>query len=434
LIIIILSSIVSLACYTKAQRNRYASTITEAMHIISSEFVDEVEPRKLFEDAMDGMVESLDQYSTYIHSDDFNQFQATLDQKFGGIGIIVEVNQETKRLTVMSPLVGTPAYKAGMRAGDEILEINGQTTEEISLKEAVNLMRGLPGTPISIKIQHLGEDQPFELTLKRDIIPIESVLGDTRHDDGSWRFVLESHPQIAYVRITTFGEQTVVELKHAFAFDDEEVAALIIDLRSNAGGLLTAAVETCDLFLDSGDIVSTRGRNGVERQSYPAAAGPTIVDPHIPTVILTNKYSASASEIVAACLQDHQRAVIVGQRSWGKGTVQNIIPLENGKSALKLTTATYWRPSGQNIHRKETATEDDAWGVRPNDGFEVILSKEDFDRVIRERRQRDVVRSNEPPPAGGGEKAKPPFDPQLDRAIEHLLEQLKAAPAPRAKA
>jgi carboxyl-terminal processing protease len=321
-----------------------------------------------------------------------------------------------------------------MRAGDEILEINGQTTEEISLKEAVNLMRGLPGTPISIKIQHLGEDQPFELTLKRDIIPIESVLGDTRHDDGSWRFVLESHPQIAYVRITTFGEQTVVELKHAFAFDDEEVAALIIDLRSNAGGLLTAAVETCDLFLDSGDIVSTRGRNGVERQSYPAAAGPTIVDPHIPTVILTNKYSASASEIVAACLQDHQRAVIVGQRSWGKGTVQNIIPLENGKSALKLTTATYWRPSGQNIHRKETATEDDAWGVRPNDGFEVILSKEDFDRVIRERRQRDVVRSNEPPPAGGGEKAKPPFDPQLDRAIEHLLEQLKAAPAPRAKA
>lgn len=435
LLIIMLSAIVSMACYAKAQRNRFAATITEAMHIISSQFIEEVEPRQLFESAMDGMVESLDQYSGFISPDDFTQFQESLDQKFGGIGIIVELNPETKRLTVMSPLVDTPAHRAGMRAGDTILSIDGNSTVDMTLKDAVGLMRGPPGTPIKVAIRHAGDMDRIELTLNREIIPVESVLGDTRQPNGAWNFYLEDHPEIAYIRITSFGEKTAAELRKALQFGDRPTKALIIDLRNNAGGLLTAAVKTCDTFLSSGKIVSTRGRGGKVRRVHEANERGTVVPRDLPMVILANKYSASASEIVAACLQDHGRAVVVGERTWGKGTVQNIIQLEGGKSALKLTTATYWRPSGKNIHRFKKAGEEDDWGVSPNEGFEVKLTDEEFQRVARYRRQRDVVRAQDDPPEDpeepkgtNSENGAPPelhSDPQLRKAIEYLKERIR---------
>jgi carboxyl-terminal processing protease len=210
-------------------------------------------------------------------------------------------------------------------------------------------------------------------------------------------------------------------------FNDHPVDALILDLRGNPGGLLTAAVEICDMFIDRGTIVSTRGRGRTVKSKYEANPENTIVPKEMPVVVLTNGASASASEIVAACLQDHKRAVVVGARSFGKGTVQNVIRLEGGKSALKLTTASYWRPSGKNIHRGENATDDQDWGVRPNKGFEVKLDAEEVERLLRARRDRDIL-----PVVDSDGQPPPREDPQLDKAVEYLQQQL-AEPAVKTK-
>jgi carboxyl-terminal processing protease len=214
---------------------------------------------------------------------------------------------------------------------------------------------------------------------------------------------------------------------------------VILDLRNNAGGLLDAAVETCDLFLDGGRIVSTRGRDRRERSVFDARPAVSL-PPHVPLAILINKYSASASEIVAACLQDHQRAVVIGERTWGKGTVQNLLKIEGGRSALKLTTASYWRPSGKNIHRGQDVGEEADWGVRPDPGFEVRLNDEEMEQVRLARRQRDLGRDAS---SGGQPSSESPAvenasvdsategmtgdDRQLRKAVEYLQERLKSA-------
>jgi carboxyl-terminal processing protease len=443
LLVIFLSAAVSLACYEKAQRNRYASTLTEAMRLIDQNYVEEVDERELFENAMNGMVSGLDPYSGYYGPDSFRQVEETIDQQFGGVGLVVELDPENQRLTVMSPLVGTPAYKAGVAAGDVIVQIDGESTEGMTINDAVELMRGEPGTSVKLVVRRAGQDQPIHFRLQRAVIPVESVLGDVRRPDGSWEFFLRDHPRIGYVRVTTFGKRTTEELARTLRFEDHPVDALILDLRNNAGGLLDAAVEVCDMFIDSGRIVSTRSRSGQVKEQYDAASK-TIVDKHLPMAVLVNRFSASASEIVAACLQDHRRAVIVGERTWGKGTVQNIIELEGGKSALKLTTASFWRPSGVNIHRFKDASEKDPWGVRPDDGLEVVLSDEQFQKLFAQRRARDVLRSARGPNdlrKNGGEKelgggssvAGALDDPQREKAVEHLESVLRRRDAPASK-
>ncbi len=446
ILILMAAALISFACYGKAERNRYSATVTEAMMLVSDYYVDEVTPRDLFQNAMQGMVSELDPYSSYISPEDFRAFQEDLDQEFGGVGIVVELNPETNRLTVLSPLTGTPAYRAGMRAGDVILEINGESTEGMTLRDSVAIMRGEPGTNVHLSVLHAGDTEPVEFTVTRDTIPIESVLGDRRLADGRWDFRLEQDPRILYIRLTTFGENSLDEIKATMAAEqqsDSPFKAIILDLRGNAGGLLSTAVDLCDMLISGGEIVSTRGRNGEMGRQYMADAE-TIIDTNLPMVVLVNTYSASASEIVAACLKDHQRAVIVGTRTWGKGTVQNIIPLENGESALKLTTATYWRPSGRNIHRRKDAGDDDDWGVQPDPQFHVPLTNEEFELVLRKRRERDIYRApdeapgtSEPedavePPSGPPVPPVPPddpeeeafVDPQLKVAIEYLQKRL----------
>ncbi len=441
LLIILAAAVISLACYQKSERNRYAAIFSDAMHIINARSLEPVESRQLFEGAMNGMVEQLDEHSAFIAPDHLTRFQESLDQEFGGIGIMVEINAETKRLTVLTPLVGTPAHKAGIRAGDTILEIDGNDTDGLKLDDAVELMRGKKGQAVKLLVRHLGDEQPLSFTVVRDLIKTPSVLGDTRRPDGSWVFRLEEDPRIGLVRLTTFGEHTTDELSKALAQENGPIDALIIDLRNNAGGLLSTAVEVCDMFIDKGTIVTTRGREGQTFQSYFARSN-TLVDPKLPIVILTNKFSASASEIVSACLQDFGRAVVIGERTWGKGTVQNIIMLEGGASALKLTTASYWRPSGKNIHRKKNATQEDDWGVSPNESFEVKLTDEQFEQVFKQRRQRDIdslIETNGNGSGGNGslkpaetkgdpdpadQPEKPIDDPQLRRAIEYLQKRI----------
>ena len=387
---LIICATISLLCYRTASRNHYGGLLASAIGEINQSFVRPVDDRELFEGAMDGMVRQLDPYSDYVSPKELLEFQEDLDQKFGGIGIVVEVNQDTKRLTVLSPLPDTPAAAAGMRAGDVIVAIDGQNTDGFQIMDAVELMRGTPGTTLVVTVRHPGATETVDMELTRAVIPIASVLGDVRKPDGTWRFTLEQDPRIGYVRVVSFGEKTATELQSTLGELKTAVDGLIIDLRGNGGGLLNAAIAVCDLFIEEGLVVSIRGRDQNDWRDYTAGQNETLL-PEMPLVLLINGYSASASEITAACLQDHGRAVVVGQRSWGKGTVQNVMPFEGGKSALKLTVATYWRPSGQNIHRHSDAEEGDSWGVSPNPGHEVEVDEDTFEKILRLRRRRDRV-------------------------------------------
>lgn len=389
--IVLIAAILSVLCYQKMQWSRHAATVSEALELIKRNYVEPVEERELFEAAMNGMASKLDPYSSYIPPRELTELQADLDQEFGGIGVMVEVNPQTKRPTIISPIFDTPAYRAGIRAGDVILKVDGIGTEEIRLRDAIDRIHGKVGEAVTLTILHAGEKEPVELKIVRAVIRTDSVLGDTRNANGSWNFFLEEDPRILYLRVVNFGERTGDELRTALQSRNAEgkpAAAAIIDLRDNAGGLLTAAVDAADLLLDDGEIVSTKTRGGVDGRHYHATKGQAF-DAQAPIVVLINRFSASASEILAACLQDHQRAVVIGQRSWGKGTVQNVLYLEGGQSALKLTTASYWRPSNRNIHRMRNAKDDDEWGVRPNPGFEVILDEATTTKVARWRRYRD---------------------------------------------
>jgi carboxyl-terminal processing protease len=420
IILLFLATLVSFACYVRADRNRYAATVSEAMEVINRNYVEDISRRELYEGAMKGMTAELDPYSSYIAPQDFNYLREELDQEFGGIGVLIEFNRETNRPTVVSPLVDTPAAEAGVRAGDVILAIDGQDTSDMTFRDTLETIRGKPGEVVRLTVLHIGEEVPVDLDIARAIIPIESVLGDHRLDDGTWDFHLHTDPRIAYIRLVTFGENSVEELRESLR--DVDVEAILLDLRDNAGGLLTAAVETCDLFVDEGTIVTIRGRDRVIREQY-VATPEIIVDQRVPMVILVNHYSASASEIVAACLQDHRRAKVIGQRTWGKGTVQNIIELEGGDAALKLTTASYWRPNGKNIHRLKDAEETAEWGVTPDAGFEVKLSEEEADAVRRMRRKKDTEGITQPG-AEDGDGLEDAEDPQLRKAVEYLQQQL----------
>ena len=429
LYLLIAIAVVSLACYVKADsayRSRYgqmAETFVEALKQIDQNYIEPVEERQLFEAALSGMVARLgDPYSAYEPPQEALEFRQQLDQKFGGIGVEVTVDPETRRLTVASPMIGTPAYEAGVLAGDQILAIDGESTEGLDYEEARRRMRGDPGEPVTLSLLHPGQTVPQEIKLMRAIIKIPSVLGDQRDERGQWSFTLADHPNIGYLRVISFGEQTVSELEAALTeLEKNDVRALVIDLRHNFGGILRAAVATCDMFIDDGVIVTTRGRD--KQQVLEVFRATTKARCKTwPVVVLADHMTASAAEIVAACLQDHKRAIVVGERTWGKGTVQNILPLEGGKSALKLTVATYWRPNELNIHRSASAKDEDEWGVKPDAGFEVKLSTADQVRSAESRRQRDLEQGK------AGKERSALYDPPLDKAVEHLERKLAVEP------
>jgi len=392
---------------------------------IERNYVKDVNRRELMEAAIQGMVAKLDPYSSYITPDDLARFNQMVDQEFGGIGIHVSVPETTKRLTVVSPLPGTPAYKAGVRAGDVILEIEGESTEGFTIESAVKLLKGKPGEPVVITVKHDdAEETEEEITVVRAVIQVPTVLGDRYNSDGSWNFVVDEKNKIGYIRLTHFSRRSGDELRDVLgSLKSDGMQALVLDLRTNPGGLLSQATEIADLFIEKGMIVKTEGRNTPERVWNARKAG---TYSGFPMAVLVNRFSASASEIVSACLQDHKRAIIVGERTWGKGSVQNVIELEEGSSALKLTTASYLRPSGKNIHRFPGVDESEEWGVMPNDEFEIKLPQDELREFLVHRRERDVLKKDGSP-KGDFE------DRQLQKALEHLVKEIGATEAAQEK-
>ncbi len=387
--ILIAMTVIALLC--ASQTSPHLRVLGYALRRIQDLSLKEHSREELFEGAVTGMVEQLDPFSGYVPPDKQQQFKEDIEQKFAGIGIQVDQDRETKQLLVVCPLHGSPAQKAGIQAGDIILEIDGVSTQGLSFSDANDLLRGKPGDPVVLTVRHRDEQDPVEIEIVRDIILIETVVGDWRHQDGSYRFTLETDPAIGYLKISSFSDQTPLEVRQAVAqLLDEGMKGLILDLRDNPGGFMPSAVQTCDMFLESGEIVSTRRRGGVIKDRYVAYSKNTF--PDFPLVILINDNSASAAEILAACLQDNDRATVVGQRSFGKGTVQELLELPYQLGTLKLTIAKYWRPGKANIHRDVGDTEEDEWGVRPDPGFEVAL-EEPLETLVRQVR---LIRSSVP--------------------------------------
>ena len=319
---------------------------------------------------------------------------------------------------MLSPLVGTPAYRAGILAGDRIVEIDGKPTEDVPMDEIIRRLKGPVGSKVVLTVIHPGKHGRETISITRAQVHVETVLGDRRKSDDSWDFMLDRDRRIGYIRITAFSRDTAGELRSALeSLEKEKLAGLIVDLRFNPGGLLSSAIEVSDMFVAEGRIVSTEGRNAPERQ-WDAHKEGTFQG--FPMVVLVNRFSASASEIVAACLQDHKRAKIMGERTWGKGSVQNVVSMEHGHSALKLTTSSYHRPSGKNIHRFPDATEADEWGVTPDEGYKLDLDPVEMVALVSQRRRRDIVEPKRPRPRLPPSPRPPsrPRSPRRQRAAD----------------
>ncbi|MGQ3488601.1 S41 family peptidase [Roseovarius pacificus] len=304
---------------------------------IRSQYVEEVDEADLIEAAINGMLTSLDPHSSYMSPDDADDMRVQTRGEFGGLGI--EVTQEEGFVKVVSPIDGTPADNAGVEAGDFITHVDGESVLGLTLDEAVDLMRGPVGSEIVITIAREGETEPFDVSIIRDTIKLTAVRARTERNT-------------VVLRVTTFNDQTFKNLENGLAeqFEAaggaENVSGIVLDLRNNPGGLLTQAIKVSDAFLEKGEIVSTRGRNPEDGERFNATPG-DLTDGK-PIVVLINGGSASASEIVTGALQDHRRAIVVGTKSFGKGSVQTVMPLR-GDGAMRLTTARYYTPSGRSI-------------------------------------------------------------------------------------
>jgi carboxyl-terminal processing protease len=318
--------------------NEYEKLFNEVLERIKIGYIENVSEKELIEAALNGMLTSLDPHSSYMKAEDFKEMQVQTKGEFGGLGI--EITMENSFVKVISPIEGTPAYEAGLKSGDYITNIDNQSVVGMSLIEAVKLMRGKPNTRVRITILREGEKNPIEFRIKRGIIKIKAVRARREGD-------------IAYVKINSFTEQAYSGMIKEFTKIENQIgkkklAGLVLDLRGNPGGLLDQSILIAESFLNKGDIIlSVKGKEGKELNIYKAEKNEDLV-PGVPMVVLINEGSASASEIVAGALQDNKRAVVMGTKSFGKGSVQSIIPVEMG-GAIKMTIARYYTPSGRSI-------------------------------------------------------------------------------------
>lgn len=318
-----------------ADENKFDSLkrLSQVLDLVERHYVKETPRKELLNGAIKGMLQGLDPHSTFMNPEEYKEMQETTTGEFSGIGI--EISMENGQVTVVSPIEDTPAFRAGLQPGDIILTINGQPTQELSLQEVVSRIRGPKGTEVELNILHSDSKAPQTVRIVRDSIPLISVKSKELEDGYYW------------MRITRFSERTTQELQDAIkAAEKKGIKGIVLDLRNNPGGLVDQAVGVADTFLRGGTIVSIRGRDNASVREYQAKNQKTDVE--VPMVVLVNAGSASAAEIVAGALRDQKRALLIGERTFGKGSVQNIIPLSDG-SGLKLTVALYYTPNGSSI-------------------------------------------------------------------------------------
>ncbi len=369
-VLIIVAVLATVGFYSERQvsavdRTTYRNLklFTEVLDIIEKNYVDEVKSRSLIEGAINGMLKSLDPHSVYLTPEMYKELEVDTRGKFGGVGIEITILKDV--LTVVSPIEDTPAFLAGIKAGDQIVRIDGQSTKDITIMEAVKKLRGPRGTKVTVSIMRENLTVPLEITLARAEIRVKSIR--TRIYDQNY----------GYIRIVSFQERTASDLRKAI--QDLETRAkplkgLIVDLRNNPGGLLPQAIEVSDIFLKSGIIVSIKGRaKGMDSRALAKDQGD---EPVCPVVVLVNEGSASASEIVAGALQSHKKAVLIGSPTFGKGSVQTIIPLDEG-NALKLTTAKYYTPDGRSIQSE---------GIKPDVAVKLVkpADEKETDELLRD--------------------------------------------------
>jgi len=384
--------------------------------------------------ALRGMFEKLDKHTGYIPPEVVRRFTDDTAGSFKGIGVQIRKNEVRDELQVITPIYGSPAHKAGLKANDIITtiiaEVDPQTgkayekpeiipTKGMTTEDAVKKIQGKAGTKIKLVVEREGNAKPLEFTLIRSTIEVESVLGHKRDAKDAWNYVVDPENKICYVRLTQFSENTYSELEKVMRkLTKEGIKGFVLDLRFNPGGLLESSIKISDLFIDDGLIVSVRHRDGSETSYVGRSDGSYVT---FPMVCLINSGSASASEIVSACLQDHGRAIIVGSRSFGKGSVQHIHRFDN-KSIIKLTSSTFWRPSARNLNRSSSQHKEDdtaEWGVSPDKGFQVKLEKKEEDDLYDHLREAEIIRA-------GPKEAKSEFrDRQLDLAVEYLRGQIR---------
>jgi carboxyl-terminal processing protease len=422
----------------RAETYRLLNLFGDVFERIRAEYVEPVSDRDVIESAINGMLQGLDPHSSYMNLRSFRDMQVQTRGEFGGLGI--EVTQEGGYVKVISPIDDTPAARAGVKPGDLITHLNGTPTQGLSLQEAVEQMRGERGTTIRLTIRREGERGPVELSLQRDVIRPQVA-----------RFRLEGN-DIAYVRLSSFNEQTEGALRRAVTAMRNQAGTnlkgVILDLRNNPGGLLDQAVQVSDDFLEQGQIVSTRARRAEDAQQWNARTGD--IAGGLPVVVLINAGSASASEIVAGALQDHRRAVVMGVKSFGKGSVQTVMPIP-GNGAIRLTTARYYTPSGRSIQGTGIEPDIEVLAARPDPNAPARDREADLRRSLRNEGAGTTPQAAVPPPpplnlpAGLAERVqrmpaegapaldptKPETDHQLQQAVQFLRAWATAAPPQR---
>lgn len=423
----------------------WVGTLVDIHRRVADNYVDAVNEDELRKGAIDGLLGQLDPYTVYVPPAKSEEFAGMLDGRFKGVGIQLDQDKDSLEVEVLSPIEGSPAFDAGVMAGDVILKVDGEDIAGLRLPDVIKRIAGPLGSPVTLTLRHVT-GETVDLTMKRQEIIIPPLKGYQRKRDATWDWYISNDPKIAYVRLTQFTPDCDDKLGAVLeALLKEGMQALILDLRFNPGGRLDEAKDVVDLFLAEGVIVSTRGRNRPEEVAE-AKAEETL--PDFPMAVLVNEHSASASEIVAGSLKDNKRALIVGTRTYGKGSVQEVIGLD-GKGELKLTVAYYYLPSGRLVHRKKDATD---WGVEPHVGVAVDAAQEvaimrDMDQRDRFARPETRPAATQPGPQGANPAApdaapanrpldaaampatqpatRPattgPTDPQLDAAVSTLI-------------